>query len=129
MQNNTFAFARGAALAAGIAFALGAAAQEVQQKPATTGGGVPKDVSVSQEALTKAGGQGTNWLHTNGSYDQQRFYPGNQINTQNVKNLRPEQPWRGDLRRQGVHGYARRQARGAGREDRQAPVGDADRRP
>jgi PQQ-dependent dehydrogenase (methanol/ethanol family) len=89
MQNNTFAFARGAALAAGIAFALGAAAQEVQQKPATTGGGVPKDVSVSQEALTKAGGQGTNWLHTNGSYDQQRFYPGNQINTQNVKNLRP----------------------------------------
>ena len=29
------------------------------------------------------------WLHTNGSYDQPRFYPGNQINAQNVKSLRP----------------------------------------
>jgi len=29
-----------------------------------------------------------NWLHTNGSYDQQRFYPGTQISNQNVKNLR-----------------------------------------
>jgi PQQ-dependent dehydrogenase (methanol/ethanol family) len=88
MQNNTFAFVRGTVLAAGIAFALGAGAQEVQQKPATSGGGVPKNVNVTQEALTKAGGQGVNWLHTNGSYDQQRFYPGTQISTQNVKNLR-----------------------------------------
>ena len=88
MQNNTFTFVRGAVLAAGIAFALGAGAQEVQQKPATTGGGVPKNVNVTQEALTKAGGQGVNWLHTNGSYDQQRFYPGTQISNQNVKNLR-----------------------------------------
>jgi len=88
MQNNTFTFVRGTVLAAGIAFALGAGAQEVQQKPATTGGGVPKNVNVTQEALTKAGGQGVNWLHTNGSYDQQRFYPGTQISNQNVKNLR-----------------------------------------
>ena len=88
MQNNTFTFVRGAVLAAGIAFALGASAQEVQQKPATSGGGVPKNVNVTQEALTKAGGQGVNWLHTNGSYDQQRFYPGTQISNQNVKNLR-----------------------------------------
>jgi PQQ-dependent dehydrogenase (methanol/ethanol family) len=88
MQNNTFAFVRGTVLAAGIAFALGAGAQEVQQKPATSGGGVPKNVNVTQEALTKAGGQGVNWLHTNGSYDQQRFYPGTQISNQNVKNLR-----------------------------------------
>ena len=71
-----------------FALALGAGAQEVQQKPATTGGGVPKNVNVTQEALTKAGGQGVNWLHTNGSYDQQRFYPGTQISNQNVKNLR-----------------------------------------
>jgi len=88
MENNTFAFVRGTVLTAGIAFALGAGAQEVQQKPATSGGGVPKNVNVSQEALTKAGGQGVNWLHTNGSYDQQRFYPGTQISNQNVKNLR-----------------------------------------
>jgi alcohol dehydrogenase (cytochrome c) len=89
MQNNTLAVARGAALALGVAFALGALAQEVQKDAATTGGGVPKNVNVSQEALTKAGGQGANWLHTNGSYDQARYYPGSQINAQNVKSLRP----------------------------------------
>jgi PQQ-dependent dehydrogenase (methanol/ethanol family) len=88
MQNNTFAFARGTVLAAAVAFALGVGAQETQ-KPATTGGGMSKNIAVSQEALTKAGGQGTNWLHTNGSYDQARYYPGNQINAQNVKGLRP----------------------------------------
>jgi glucose dehydrogenase len=89
MQNNTVAFVRGTALAVGIAFALGAVAQEIQKGAGTTGAGAPKDLNVSQEALTKAGGQGTNWLHTNGSYDQARFYPGTQINAQNVKNLRP----------------------------------------
>ena len=89
MQNNTLAVARGAVLALGVAFALGALAQEVQKGAATTGGGVPKNVNVSQEALTKAGGQGANWLHTNGSYDQARYYPGSQINAQNVKSLRP----------------------------------------
>ncbi|GAC1412530.1 MAG: methanol/ethanol family PQQ-dependent dehydrogenase [Burkholderiaceae bacterium] len=31
-----------------------------------------------------------NWLHTNGNYAQTRFYPGKQINTTNVKTLRPE---------------------------------------
>ena len=89
MQNNTLAVARGAVLALGVAFALGALAQEVQKGAATTGGGVPKNVNVSQEALTKAGGQGANWLHTNGSYDQARYYLGSQINAQNVKSLRP----------------------------------------
>jgi PQQ-dependent dehydrogenase (methanol/ethanol family) len=69
---------RGLALIAGVALGLGATAADV-----------PKAVSVSQDMLTKAGGQGTNWLHTNGSYDQARFYPGNQINAQTVKSLRP----------------------------------------
>jgi PQQ-dependent dehydrogenase (methanol/ethanol family) len=69
---------RGLALIAGVALGLGATAADV-----------PKAISVSQDMLTKAGGQGTNWLHTNGSYDQARFYPGNQINAQTVKNLRP----------------------------------------
>ncbi len=89
MHNNTFALARHALLVVGVALALGAGAQEIQRGAAATGAGVPKNVSVSQEALTKAGGQGTNWLHTNGSYDQARYYPGNQINAQNVKSLRP----------------------------------------
>ncbi len=89
MHNNTLAVARGAVLALGAVFALGALAQEVQKGAATSGAGAPKNLSVSQEALTKAGGQGANWLHTNGSYDQARYYPGSQINAQNVKNLRP----------------------------------------
>jgi PQQ-dependent dehydrogenase (methanol/ethanol family) len=50
---------------------------------------VPKNVSVSQEMLTGAGGQNQNWLHTHGNYDQTRYYGGNQINTGNVKKLRP----------------------------------------
>jgi len=68
----------GLALIAGVALGLGATAADV-----------PKAVNVSQDMLTKAGGQSTNWLHTNGSYDQTRFYPGSQINAQTVKNLRP----------------------------------------
>jgi len=50
---------------------------------------VPKNVSVAQDALNKAGGQGANWLHTNGNYEQTRYYPGSQINAGNVKNLKP----------------------------------------
>ncbi len=65
-------------------------AQEVQGPGSTaTVAGVPKTIDVSQEMLTGAGGQSTNWLHTNGSYDQTRFYPGSQINTRNVAQLRP----------------------------------------
>jgi glucose dehydrogenase len=52
------------------------------------GGGVWK-IDVSQAGLAGAGGQGANWLHTNGNYDQTRYYPGAQINKTNVKNLRP----------------------------------------
>src|SRR5262245_61229274 len=78
MQNNTLAIARGAVLALSAAFALGALAQEVQKGVGTTGAEVPKNINVSQEALTKAGGQSANWLHTNGSYDQARYYPGSQ---------------------------------------------------
>jgi len=89
MKNETRELVTGVAFAVGIAFAVCAVAQEVPQKPATTGGAVAKNIDVSQDMLSKAGGQSTNWLHTNGSYDQARFYPGSQINAQNVKSLRP----------------------------------------
>jgi glucose dehydrogenase len=46
-------------------------------------------VSVSQAQLNDAGKQNVNWLHTNGDYGQLRYYGGNQINTGNVKNLKP----------------------------------------
>lgn len=65
-----------------------ALAQEMQ-KGGTTGAGVPKNVSVSQDMLNGAGKQGANWLHTHGNYDQTRFYPGTQISSKNVDKLRP----------------------------------------
>ncbi|MCC2689363.1 MAG: quinonprotein alcohol dehydrogenase, partial [Rhizobiaceae bacterium] len=44
---------------------------------------------VNQEMLNRAAGDGNNFLHTNGNYSQTRYYPSRQINTDNVKNLRP----------------------------------------
>jgi PQQ-dependent dehydrogenase (methanol/ethanol family) len=45
--------------------------------------------SVTQEMLSGAAGDDKNFLHTNGNYDQTRYYPGKQINTSNVGKLRP----------------------------------------
>ncbi len=45
--------------------------------------------SVSQEQLSGAAGDESNFLHTNGNYDQTRYYPGKQINASNVGKLRP----------------------------------------
>ncbi|MGH6791268.1 MAG: pyrroloquinoline quinone-dependent dehydrogenase [Methyloceanibacter sp.] len=45
--------------------------------------------SVSQEQLNAAAGDEKNFLHTNGNYDQTRYYPGKQINASNVGKLRP----------------------------------------
>ncbi|NBW54650.1 MAG: quinonprotein alcohol dehydrogenase, partial [Betaproteobacteria bacterium] len=47
-----------------------------------------KAVSVSQSQLSAAAKDSNNFLHSNGSYDQSRYYPSKQINTGNVKNLR-----------------------------------------
>jgi alcohol dehydrogenase (cytochrome c) len=66
-----------------------ASGQEVTGQQATTGTEVPKSVNVSQQMLTGSGAQNQNWLHTHGNYDQTRYYGGNQINTGNVKKLRP----------------------------------------
>src|SRR5512132_3504697 len=84
-------FATALTLAAVLAFTWRISAlQEVGgQRAGAAVAAVPKDIDVSQQMLTNAGGQSANWLHTNGSYDQTRFYPGNQINTRNVKTLRP----------------------------------------
>ena len=74
--------------AAVCALALGwsaaACAQEV--KSATKFGDMN---TVSQDLLNRAGGDGANFLHTNGDYAQQRFYPNKQINTGNVSHLHP----------------------------------------
>jgi alcohol dehydrogenase (cytochrome c) len=89
MNNTSSALGTATALTAALACAVLVNAQEVKPAAVTTGTGTPKAVNVSQSMLNDASRQGTNWLHTNGSYDQMRYYPGNQINTTNVKSLRP----------------------------------------
>jgi len=44
---------------------------------------------VTQAMLDRATSDAKNFLHTNGDYGQQRFYPNKQINTGNVKRLHP----------------------------------------
>jgi alcohol dehydrogenase (cytochrome c) len=43
--------------------------------------------TVTQAMLNGAAGDSKNFLQTNGDYNQQRFYPGGDINRSNVKNL------------------------------------------
>ncbi|MGI9435135.1 MAG: pyrroloquinoline quinone-dependent dehydrogenase [Geminicoccaceae bacterium] len=45
--------------------------------------------TVTQDMLDRAAGDGNNFLHTNGNYQQTRYYPSRQINTSNVRGLRP----------------------------------------
>ena len=71
------------------ALASAPAAQEIQGQRGAGPAMIIKAPDVSQAMLNEADRQGVNWLHTNGGYAQQRYYPGNQINTGNVKRLRP----------------------------------------
>jgi glucose dehydrogenase len=71
-------------------FAASAMAQEVNNAATTTSRPMSASLaSVTQQMLDSAGGDSKNWLHANGSYDQTRYYPGNQINTGNVGSLKP----------------------------------------
>jgi alcohol dehydrogenase (cytochrome c) len=45
--------------------------------------------SVSQDQLSAAAGDTNNFLHTNGNYDQTRYYKNDQINKSNVGKLHP----------------------------------------
>jgi PQQ-dependent dehydrogenase (methanol/ethanol family) len=72
-----------------IAWLATAGAQEVKGGATKKTADFKADVAVSQSMLNKAGGDGANWLHSNGSYEQTRYYPGKQINAGNVKGLKP----------------------------------------
>jgi len=50
---------------------------------------VAQNISVDQGKLTVAAKDSNNFLHSNGSYEQTRFYPAKQINSGNVAKLRP----------------------------------------
>ena len=71
------------------AFAGGASAQEVQQGAAGAGASSLKVTPVTQDMLNKAAGDSNNFLHTNGDYTQQRYYPNKQITPRNVARLHP----------------------------------------
>ena len=73
--------------------------QEIQgQKGKTSAPAAIKALNVSQAQLSGSGQQGKDWLQTNGDYAQTRFYPGKQINTSNVKSLRPEFSFQTEVR-------------------------------
>ncbi len=44
--------------------------------------------TVTQRMLDRAGSDANNFLHTNGNYDQTRFYPAEQINRETVDKLK-----------------------------------------
>lgn len=44
--------------------------------------------TVTQDLLDKAAGDANNFLHTNGNYNQTRFYPAQQINRENIHQLK-----------------------------------------
>ena len=62
-----------------LVFAGGASAQEVQQGAAGSGAAPVKVTPVTQDMLNKSAGDSNNFLHTNGDYTQQRYYPNKQI--------------------------------------------------
>ena len=76
--------ATAAACVLSLAGLAASSAQEV--KPAAKYGDMNL---VTQDLLNRAGGDGNNFLHTNGDYKQLRFYPNRQINVSNVSRLRP----------------------------------------
>jgi alcohol dehydrogenase (cytochrome c) len=86
---STPSWASAAAAAALTLGSLGVTAQEVSGQGAAAGSPVPKSISVPQAKLDAAGKDGANFLHSNMSYAQTRYYPAAQINTTNVAKLKP----------------------------------------
>jgi glucose dehydrogenase len=80
-------------LAAGLVLACGlnvsVVAQEVGGSATTTARPMPDLANVTQSMLDGAANDSKNWLHSNGSYDQTRYYMGKQINEKNVAKLKP----------------------------------------
>jgi alcohol dehydrogenase (cytochrome c) len=85
-----YRFKRASVGAAALSVAMIAFGSAQEIKPVT--GDAAKAVNVTpvtQGMLDRAAGDARNFLHTNGDYGQQRFYPNKQINTGNVKRLHP----------------------------------------
>src|SRR5512144_785349 len=72
----------GASLSPALAGAETGAAATTTTKPAPA-------ADVTQDQLSTSAIYEATFLHTNGNYDQTRYYPGKQINTSNVGKLHP----------------------------------------
>jgi PQQ-dependent dehydrogenase (methanol/ethanol family) len=70
----------------GTASALG---QQETQGGTMTATPEPALEPVTQQQLDAASTNSSEWLHSNGSYAQTRYYPGSQINRTNVSRLKP----------------------------------------
>ncbi|HET9832412.1 MAG TPA: PQQ-binding-like beta-propeller repeat protein, partial [Vicinamibacterales bacterium] len=74
----------------GLSWCSWASAQEVAGAATTTAKAMTKTPSaVTQAMLDGAAANANNWIHSNGSYEQTRYYPGKQINAGNVGKLKP----------------------------------------
>jgi PQQ-dependent dehydrogenase (methanol/ethanol family) len=79
-----------AAAAAGLVMSGHAQAQETGAGATTTAKPMSRNlVSITQAMLDGAASDPKNWIHSNGSYAQTRYYPGTQINAGNVGKLKP----------------------------------------
>jgi PQQ-dependent dehydrogenase (methanol/ethanol family) len=90
----SYQFVRLVGATAASAFAFGFAglcnAQETAGAATTTMRPMSSALApITQAMLDGAGKDSKNWLHSNGSYDQTRFYTGKQLNTENVGRLKP----------------------------------------
>lgn len=75
-----------------LAIALGAGSHGLMAGEEVTGGTLYGDMqTVTQDMLDHAYGDANNFLHTNGNYEQTRYYPARQINIDNVHQL--ERAW------------------------------------
>jgi PQQ-dependent dehydrogenase (methanol/ethanol family) len=78
------------AAALGIGIAASASAEEVSGAATTMSSPMSSNlIPVSQAMLDGAASDAKNWIHSNGSYDNARFYAGSLINTSNVAKLKP----------------------------------------
>ncbi len=78
------------AAASMLAFAASAGAQaEIAGGATKKASDIKASVNVSQAMLNGAAKNAGAWLHSNGDYTNSRYYPGSQVNTKNVKNLKP----------------------------------------
>jgi alcohol dehydrogenase (cytochrome c) len=75
-------------ICAAALLAGGAEAQEVKNASGSTAM-TAAITPVTQEMLSNAAKDGSNFLHTNANYEQTRFYPNDQINRNNVARLHP----------------------------------------